>query len=73
MRAIWLAEGTGSPMVSGKQQRSFDAEIAVASDAARELIEAILRADQTGESAQTFSVMLRLLPEDDEPIGRLNP
>ncbi|WP_087723369.1 helix-turn-helix domain-containing protein [Pandoraea sp. PE-S2T-3] len=73
VNALWLAEGTGSPGVSTGSKKSYEAAIAAASDAARELIDAILQADQAGEAAQTFNLMLRLLPQDGEPIGRLNP
>nr|WP_023595573.1 helix-turn-helix transcriptional regulator [Pandoraea pnomenusa] len=73
VNALWLAEGKGPQTPSGKSSGSLDAALYGASDAARELIEAILRADQAGEPAHTFNLMLRMLPGDDEPVGRLNP
>lgn len=48
-------------------------DLAEVSPAAREVIEAILRADRSGEPAQTFKFMLRMLPDENEPLGRLNP
>lgn len=78
--ALWLAEGKGVPKSDDKSRRSYDAAVDAASAEARALIDAILRADQAApkaghanEPAQTFSFMLRLLPDDDEPLGRLNP
>jgi hypothetical protein len=41
--------------------------------AARKVIEAVIRADKRGESANTFTLMLRMLRDDDESIGLLNP
>ncbi|AVF41575.1 XRE family transcriptional regulator [Pandoraea apista] len=71
--ALWLADGTGSPDANRKSRKSYDVAIGAASTAAQELIDAILLADQAGEAPQTFNLMLRMLPQDDEPIGRLNP
>ncbi|VVD74952.1 MULTISPECIES: helix-turn-helix domain-containing protein [Pandoraea] len=73
VNALWLAEGKGPQTSSGKSSGNLDAALSGASDAARELVEAILRADQAGEPAHTFNLMLRMLPGDDEPVGRLNP
>lgn len=43
------------------------------SQAAKDVIEAIVRSDKAGEPAQTFKLMLRMLPGAEEPLGRLNP
>ncbi|HEF4754615.1 helix-turn-helix domain-containing protein [Burkholderia multivorans] len=43
------------------------------SDPAKEVIRAIIKADKAGEPAETFKYILRLLPSEDEPLGRLNP
>ncbi|WP_157379265.1 hypothetical protein [Burkholderia ubonensis] len=48
-------------------------DLADVSPAARQVIEAILRADKAGEPAETFKFILRILPNEDEPLGRLNP
>ncbi|MBR8151036.1 hypothetical protein [Burkholderia vietnamiensis] len=48
-------------------------DLTVVSPAAREVIEAVLRADMAGEPEQTFKLMLRMLPDENEPLGRLNP
>lgn len=40
---------------------------------ARALIGAIIRADKSGEPETTFSVMLRMLPDEGEQLARLNP
>ncbi|WP_431207486.1 hypothetical protein [Burkholderia cepacia] len=42
------------------------------SPAAQALIDAILKADRSGEPAQTFELMLRMLPNPDEPPALLN-
>lgn len=42
------------------------------SDAARKVIDAVIRADRAGEPPETFKYILRLLPNDEEPLGRLN-
>ncbi|KVZ79950.1 helix-turn-helix domain-containing protein [Burkholderia ubonensis] len=73
INALWLAEGKGEPMSTADSQIGYEAAVKAASDAARALIDAILKADKTGEPAQTFNLMLRMLPDENEPIGRLNP
>ncbi|HDR9036088.1 TPA: hypothetical protein QDB07_003596 [Burkholderia vietnamiensis] len=42
------------------------------SEAARKVIDAIIRADKAGEPAETFKYILRLLPVEGEQLGRLN-
>ncbi len=71
--ALWLAEGKGNRDGSAPSFTSYDAAVAAASESARALIDAILKADQTGEPETTFSLILRMIPQEDEPIGRLNP
>ncbi|WP_240202641.1 hypothetical protein [Burkholderia sp. LMG 13014] len=44
-----------------------------ASPAAQTLINAILKADKAGEPAQTFMLMLRMLPDPDEPFRLEDP
>lgn len=43
------------------------------SPAAQALIDAILKADRAGEPAQTFALMLRMLPDPDEPFRLEDP
>ncbi|KVP90012.1 hypothetical protein [Burkholderia ubonensis] len=43
------------------------------SSAAQALIDAILKADKAGEPAQTFALMLRMLPDPDEPFRLEDP
>ncbi len=43
------------------------------SAAAKKVVEAVRKADLAGEPETTFMLMLRLLPEEGEPVGRLNP
>ncbi|WP_321799744.1 helix-turn-helix transcriptional regulator [Burkholderia sp. BCC1988] len=71
--SLWLAEGKGKPQPGGDQSPNYDSAVEAASEAARALIDAVLAADRAGEPAQTFNLMLRMLPEENEPIGRLNP
>ncbi|KVE27757.1 hypothetical protein WI93_12040 [Burkholderia vietnamiensis] len=71
--ALWLAEGKGAPVANSGATESYDAALGAASNAARELIDAILKADKSGEPEQTFKFMLRMLPDENEPLGRLNP
>lgn len=66
--ALWLAEGKGDPQVTHGSRTTYDSAVDEASDAARTLIDAILRADKSGEPAQTFALMLRMLPDPDEPF-----
>ncbi|MDN7814876.1 hypothetical protein [Burkholderia vietnamiensis] len=42
------------------------------SEAARKVVDAVIRADRAGEPAETFKYILRLLPADEEELGRLN-
>lgn len=71
--ALWLAEGKGKRDAKSGSTSGYDVAIASASAGARELIDAILKADRAGEPEATFTLILRMLPQDDEPIGRLNP
>lgn len=41
------------------------------SQEAKEVIKAIIKADKAGEPAETFKYILRLLPSENEPLGRL--
>ncbi|VVE68899.1 XRE family transcriptional regulator [Pandoraea anapnoica] len=71
--ALWLAEGKGNRDGSAPMVVNYEAAIAAASESARNLIDAILRADLAGEPETTFNLILRMIPQEDEPIGRLNP
>ncbi|MDC6130800.1 helix-turn-helix domain-containing protein [Burkholderia gladioli] len=66
--ALWLAEGRGKPTPDTDLGESYDAAVAVASAAAKALIDVVLRADKAGEPAQTFELMLRMLPDPSEPF-----
>ncbi|MCO1402857.1 helix-turn-helix domain-containing protein [Burkholderia multivorans] len=68
VNALWLAEGKGDPAANQRSRETYDSAVGEASDAARTLIDAILRADKSGEPAQTFALMLRMLPDPDEPF-----
>ncbi|KVC45183.1 repressor [Burkholderia diffusa] len=68
VNALWLAEGKGDPQVIHRSLQSYDSAVGDASDAARTLIDAVLRADKAGEPAQTFALMLRMLPDPAEPF-----
>lgn len=48
-------------------------DISGLSQPARDVIEAIIRADKAGEPSTTFTLMLRMLPDDDEAVGLLIP
>ncbi|MBR8182131.1 helix-turn-helix transcriptional regulator [Burkholderia ambifaria] len=41
------------------------------SQEAQEVIKAVMKADKAGEPAETFKYILRLLPSENEPLGRL--
>lgn len=71
--ALWLADGKGDPSAGTRRNDTYDAAIAQASDAARVLVNAILKADKAGEPAQTFMLMLRMLPDPDEPFRLEDP
>lgn len=43
------------------------------SDAATNVIEAVRKLDLAGEPASTFKLILRMLPEEGESVGWLNP
>ncbi|RQR68965.1 XRE family transcriptional regulator [Burkholderia sp. Bp9012] len=73
VNALWLAEGKGDPSAPSLSHDSYDAAIGAASVAARRLVDAILKADKAGEPVQTFALMLRMLPNPDEPPALLNP
>ncbi|WP_232430727.1 helix-turn-helix domain-containing protein [Burkholderia ubonensis] len=73
VNALWLAEGEGEPMANAESSESYDVAIAAATDAARSLINAILKADKAGEPAQTFTLMQRMLPDPDEPFDVETP
>ena len=71
--AMWLAEGKGKREVRETTKGSYDEAIAAASAGAKDLIDAILKADRAGEPSSTFTLILRMIPQDGEPVGRLNP
>ncbi|WVN03753.1 helix-turn-helix transcriptional regulator [Burkholderia multivorans] len=73
VNALWLAEGKGDPAANQRSRETYDSAVGEASDAARTLIDAILRADKSGEPAQTFALMLRMLPDPDEPFDIESP
>ncbi|WP_186140092.1 helix-turn-helix domain-containing protein [Burkholderia gladioli] len=68
VNALWLAEGEGKPIPDADMAESYDAAVERASQGARTLIDAIIRADKDGERPQTFELMLRMLPDASEPF-----
>ncbi|MBU9618102.1 helix-turn-helix domain-containing protein [Burkholderia multivorans] len=73
VNALWLAEGKGDQTPNQRSRETYDAAVAEASDAARALIDAIIKADKAGEPVQTFALMLRMLPDPDEPFDIESP
>lgn len=71
--ALWLAEGKGKPTSDADTAESYDSALVTASAGAKALIDAILKADKAGEPAQTFALMLRMLPNPDEPFRLEDP
>lgn len=71
--ALWLAEGKGRPTSDADTAESYDSALVAASAGAKALIDAILKADKAGEPAQTFALMLRMLPNPDEPFRLEDP
>jgi len=65
VNALWLAEGRGEPAVNFKTRATYDDAVASASESARAVIDAILKADRAGEPETTFKLMLRMLPASD--------
>ncbi|VVE51562.1 putative phage repressor [Pandoraea morbifera] len=43
------------------------------SEAALKVIDAVRKADNAGEPETTFKMILRMLPEEGEPVARMNP
>jgi len=68
VNALWLAEGRGEPMANGKADAPYDSAIASASESARAVIDAVLKADQADEPESTFKLILRMLSAPD-PLG----
>lgn len=66
--ALWLAEGRGKPDSSGGAHTPYDEAISSAGMAAKAVIDAVLRADRMGEPESTFKLMLRMLPDSEEPF-----
>lgn len=66
--ALWLAEGRGKPDTPGAAHILYDEAVANASAAAKAVIDAVLKADRMGEPETTFKLMLRMLPDPDEPF-----
>lgn len=62
-------------LLFGDEPQTYGGKLDVSglSQAAVEVIEAVVRAGKAGEPVQTFKLMLRMLPEENEPVGRLNP
>ncbi|WP_254215940.1 helix-turn-helix domain-containing protein [Burkholderia multivorans] len=71
--ALWLAEGRGRPHASGKSKMAYDEAVASASESARAVIDAVLKADKIGEPETTFKLILRMLPDPDEPFDVESP
>jgi transcriptional regulator with XRE-family HTH domain len=66
--ALWLAEGRGKPDVQGAAHIRYDEAVASASTAAKAVIDAVLKADRMGEPETTFKLIIRMLPDPDEPF-----
>lgn len=66
--ALWLAEGKGEPTVPMEPSENYNQLIAAASAAARDLIGAILEADKAGAPEQEFKLILRMIPDPNEPF-----
>ena len=65
VNALWLAEGRGEPAANSRARATYDDAITSASESARAVIDAILKADQTGEPETTFKLILRMLSASD--------
>ncbi|KVS16087.1 repressor [Burkholderia multivorans] len=73
VNALWLAEGRGRPNASAGRPMVYDEAIASASESARAVIDAVLKADKAGEPETTFKLILRMLPDPDEPFDVESP
>ncbi|WP_048996779.1 helix-turn-helix domain-containing protein [Burkholderia multivorans] len=71
--ALWLAEGLGKPNAPGAAHILYDEAVANASTAAKAVIDAVLKADRMGEPETTFRLILRMLPDPDEPFDIESP
>ncbi|KVL39811.1 MULTISPECIES: helix-turn-helix transcriptional regulator [Burkholderia] len=66
VNALWLAEGRGEPAANSKARTTYDDAITSASESARAVIDAIIKADQAGEPETTFKLILRMLHASDK-------